>query len=927
MFGRARELAALDKVLDVARAGRGTALVIEGEPGIGKTALLDHAIRSADGFRTVTGIGVQAERELPFAGLQQLFGALPDHSDRLPEPQARALRVALGLADDPPPRPYLVGLALLGLFAEASRDQPLLCAVDDVHWLDGSTVQALGFVARRVEHLPVAMLFAKRLGVDVAHLDATPLLLVSGLDDAAAEAFLRSVVPRPLDGAIAARVLEEAHGNPLLIRESARASAQIEAGVPTRVADPSLPVLNRLEGAFASRSAHLPERTSLLLLLAAADPTGDPRLVARAASRLGVALDDLVPAEAAGLVRVGGRITFEHPLVRSGVYQDADPELRRRVHAALAEATDRQRDPDRRAWHRALGTFGPSEAVAASLEHAASRAGARGGFLAAAAFYERAAELAEAPETRARCALAAAGALELAGDQPRALRVLEAAHDHAADPDTRARIDLVRGRLLLTLERSERSVAFFLAAAGVLADTDPPASREAYLEALSAATVAAPGEHGDGIREVAVRAASAPGAPEGADRVIDQLFEVILAMALEPPRSSLPLLTGHLRRLSDSDDPGDRARWLWVAGRLAAIAWDERRWGEFVAEGAAIARAAGALTALAASLTTEVALVLLRGDGAGARDLADEAVEIWNSIAIPPAPYGIVAVAAWAGAPDGEQVFARALADCAARGEGMGLPLVHWARALHAVANARYDEAVRHADSAARYPVAIVYATWGLVELVEAAVRTGERRTAADAFERLAVSTRAAGTDWARGVEARAAALLATDPTDAERLHRESVEHLRRTGLGAEVARAQLLHGEWLRRQRRRAEARVVLEESLAAFTAMGARGFAERARAEIAALGRGHAAVDRRHDELSSQEAAVARLASEGLSNADIATRLHLSASTVDYHLRKAFRKLGIASRSRLHLALAEREAERHPHRDLGLQAASDQN
>lgn len=891
--------------------------MIEGESGIGKTALLECAIDSAGGFRIVSGVGVQAEQELPFAGLQQLLADLPDYSDDLPEPQSRAIRVALGLADDPAPSPLLVGLALLSLFTEASRDRPLLCVVDDVHWLDGSTIQALGFVARRTQDIPVAMLFVKRSGLDVPDLDSTPVLPVPGLNEQDSLALLHTVVVGPMDHAIALRIVEEARGNPLLIREFARESGSTDIGVTTHLSDASLPIASRLERAFANRSARLPDATSVVLLLAAADPTGDPRLLARAAPLLGSSVNDLIPAEAAGLVRVGRRITFEHPLVRSGVYERADPEMRRRVHDALARATDRQRDPDRRAWHSALGTFGLSETVAAALEHSAGRAGARGGFLAAAAFYERAAQIAELPATRVRCALAAAGALELAGSQPRALRILDDAHEYAADDETRARIDLVRGHLLFTLERSERPVELFLSAASVLAASDVPAAREAYLDALSAATLAAAGPDGSGIRDAAARTLAAPVLSPEEARATDHLLDVMRGIALDPPTKSLTLLKRHLREFSDADDdPGVRARWLWVASRLAAIGWDEDLWRAFVGEGVAIARAAGALTAAAASLSTEAAVELLSGDGVAARQSADEAIQIWNSIQIPPAPYGAVVVAAWEGSPESEGVFSTALNESTARGEGMGVPLVHWATALHANANGRYAEAVPHAQAASRFPLTILYSTWGLVELVEAGARTGDRQIAQDALDRLRVSTRAAGTDWARGVEARASALLELDPQEAEQLHAAAVRHLSRTGLRAELARAQLVYGEWLRRQRRRADARAQLEAALTVFAAMNAHGFASRARSEIAALGRGHGHRDRYSEELSTQEATVARLASEGLSNTEIAVRLHLSASTVDYHLRKTFRKLGIASRSRLHLALAERGEDGGPRR-----------
>lgn len=909
MLGRALEQSILDDLIARARDGHGGSLVVSGDPGIGKTSLLDHAVAAADGVRVTSATGVQAERELPFAGLQQVVGAIPDAADRLPEPQAQAIRVALGHAEQPVPRPFLLGMAVLGLLAEAARERPLLVAVDDVHWLDASSVQVLGFAARRLERLPVAIVFAKRASLDVDGVDGIPVLTVRGLGEDDSRTLLRSVAAGPLDDDVAARILDEAGGNPLMIREGAKASALLDPDGPLGPSIGPLPMASKLERAFSLRISRLPERAASVLLLAAADPTGDPRLVARSAVVVECSIEDLAAAEAAGLVRVGQRLTFEHPLVRSAAYGRASAEELRRAHTALAEATDRQRDPDRRAWHQALGTFGPSEPVAAALEQSAGRAGARGGFLAAAAFYERAMRMAESPARRVRCAVAGASALELAGAQPRALRMLEEARWDADDPVDRARLDVVRGRLLFTLERSERPVELLLAAAEALAGADPAASRETYLDALSAATLAAPGEDGSGIRATAERTREAPRAAPGEHRPIDRLLEVMRELAVGPPDESLPLLRRHLDEFSDvADDPGVRARWLWIASRLAAIGWDERRWSDFLDEGGATARAVGALTAVAATTTTGVSLELFRGRGDRARELADEALEIWDSIAIPRAPYGIGAAAAWEGEPEGEELLARALADCEERGEGMARPFVHWARALHAVAGMRYAEALPHALAAARHPFVIVYATWGLVEAVESAARVGDRQVAGEALRRLAVSTGAAGTDWARGVHDRAAALVATDPDEAERLHVSAIDHLSRTGLRAEQARADLLYGEWLRRQRRRGDARLHLGRALEVFTGMGAHGFRRRASGELAALG-GASPTATESGELSMQELAVARLASEGLSNAAIATRMHLSASTVDYHLRKAFRKLGISSRARLHLALAERD------------------
>ncbi|MEI9514453.1 AAA family ATPase [Agromyces sp. CCNWLW213] len=910
MLGRARERSLVEGLLERTRKGAGGALVITGDPGIGKTVLLDHGVGAAVGFRVATATGVQAERELPFAGLQRVLSAVPDAADRLPESQGDAIRVALGGADQPAPRPFVLGMAVLGLLREAARDGPVLCAVDDVHWLDASSVQVLGFVARRVERLPVAMLFVKRAGLDVAGVDGIPTLALGGLDETDSRVLLRSIAGGPMDEEVMARILAESGGNPLMIQEGTRASLvhglEREPGPDAR----ALPVVNRLEQAFGSRIAQLPEPAAVVLLLAAADPTGDPRLIARAANGIGRSIDDLEAAEAAGLVRIGRRLTFEHPLVRSAAYGRASPEELRRVHAALAEATDRQRDPDRRAWHQALGTFGLSETAAAALEQSAGRAGARGGFLAAAAFYERAVHLAESPATRLRCAVAGATALELAGAQPRALRMLTEARRDADDPADRARLDVVRGRLLFTLERSERPVELFLSAARTLAEFDRAASREAYLDALSAATLAASGEDGSGIRSIAEGTRAAPPPAPGERRTVDRLLDVMRDLVVAEPAASLPLLRRHLLEFSDvSEEPGIRARWLWIASRLAAIGWDDARWSAFIDEGAATARAAGALTAVAATITTGVSLELLRGRGARARELADEALEIWDSIAIPRAAYGVGAIAAWEGEPEGEDLLRAALDDGEQRGEGMVRPFVHWARALHAVGGMRYDEGLTHALAATRYPLVIVYSTWALVEAVESGARGGDRAAAEQAMQRLAVSTEASGSDWALGVRARSAALLADRPEEAERLHLEAIDRLLRTGLRAEQARGELLYGEWLRRQRRRADARVHLDRAHAAFAEMGAHAFRRRVEGELAALGAAAPAATE-SGELSTQEIVVARLASEGLSNAAIATRMHLSASTVDYHLRKAFRKLGISSRARLHIALAERES-----------------
>lgn len=923
MFGRLRETQALRVVLDAARHGSGSGIVVRGPAGIGKTTLLKHLAQGADDAMVLWCVGVQAESELPYAGLQRLTSMLLDHVSDLPPPQQKALRVALGLVDGDPPRPMLIGLALRGLLAAATDNKPVLCLVDDVQWIDGSSVQALGFAARRLTDTQAAVMISQRSGHLVDPLEGLPVLELGGVAPRSARELVRATAARPLDDAVTDRMIVEAHGNPLLLQEAVR--AYISDAVESGLADPAISVEARLERSYAARLNKLPASTVAAVLVAAADPTGDPRLVVRAARRLGAGLDDFVPAEREGLLRIGRHIVFTHPLVRSGVYRAAPATERRNAHAALAAATDGERDPDRRAWHRAQATLGPAESVAADLERSAARAGARGGFLAAAAFYERAAELAERDETAARCALAAAAALDVAGFPERALRALDLADTEAqrtrnTSPLTRARVDFTRGRILLTLERSSHAAELLLRAAAGLHAFDAPAAREAYLEALSTATLAAPGDAGTGILPVARAARSVVADntdPMTSDppTIVDLMLDALTSLALDPPPMAVGRVREILPRLAHAPSSTlARARWGWVAARTAAIAWQQDHWAEQVEGALQVARGSGAILGVAAALTGGVPLRLLRGDVEGAMADAAEAAGLWHDASIPQAHYGPVAAAAWRGHDDCDDLFTRALTDATARGEGMTTALVAWAQALHGNATGRYSEAAQHAEKAARYPWTLLYAPWATIELVEAAARSGDRERARAAAERIHAATAAAGTAWAMGIQARCDALAAADDDHAESAYRRSIDQLTQTPFHAETARSRLVFGEWLRRRRRRGEARKQLQEAVDIFTAMGARAFANRATAELtAATGTSPA-----HPfGLSAQEYAVSQLAGQGLSNAEIALQLHVSPSTVDYHLRKAFRKLGITSRTRLHLALTGNTAALPPKTD----------
>jgi DNA-binding CsgD family transcriptional regulator len=914
LLDRLPERAALSQLLDTARAGRSGVLVVCGEPGIGKTALLEYAIGSAAGLRVAQVAGVESEMELAFAALQQLCAPMLDKLESLPDPQRDALGVAFGLKAGATPDRFLVGLAALGLLSEAAEQQPLLCVIDDAQWLDRASAQALGFVARRLLADRVALVFATREpGEEYRGL---PELLVGGLRDGDAQELLSSVVRGPLDERVRDRILAETRGNPLALLELPRgvAPAELAGGFGS----PSVPTASglpgRIEDNFRRRLEVLPAATQQLMLVAAAEPAGEPALVWRAAERLGIEAEAVAPAADAGLLVIGERVTFRHPLVRSAAYRAAPPPERRTAHQALADATDPQADPDRRAWHRAQATVGPDEDVASELERSAGRAQARGGLAAAAAFLERAATLTIDPARRAERALAAAQATYQAGAFDAALGLLATAEAGPPDQLRRARADLLRGQIAFASSRGSEAPPLLLKAARQFEPLDSRLARETYLDALAAALFAGRLALGGGIREVAeaARVAAPPGTARGPDLLLDGLALLVT----EGYPAGAPVLRRAVSAFRSTDlSTEEGLRWLWLASYAAGIVWDYASWDVLSDRQVTLAREVGALITLPIALSTHAGVHLFAGEFNEAASLVAQAESVAEATESSLAPYGALALAVFRGQEvQAAQLIQTATDDAGRRGEGGGLSSVQWAAAVLWNSLGRYEEALAAAQRASEESPAVRFASWALIELVEAAVRSAVPERAADALQRLSGIARACGTDWTLGVQARSRALV-SDGAAAENLYREAIDCFGRTCLRVDLGRAHLIYGEWLRRQRRRRDARDQLGRAYQIFDSIGAAAFAERARIELRATG-GHARQPAAGtpDTLTAQEALIARLAGDGASNPQIAAQLFISPATVAYHLRKVFTKLGISSRSQLAPALPGRQGAALP-------------
>jgi DNA-binding CsgD family transcriptional regulator len=911
LWGRSQQCGALDGLLADVRAGRSRALVVRGEAGIGKTALLGSAADTVPDFRVARAEGVESEMELPFAALQQLCGRMLDRLDRLPDPQRKALGVAFGLRAGSAPDRFLVGLAVLGLLSEVATSQPLLCLVDDAQWLDQSSAQALAFVARRLDAESVTMIFGTRDPGPGGDLAGLPELMLAGLPDADARAVLASVLPGRLDERVRDRIIAESGGNPLALLELPRGVSAAELAGGFGVAGLQ-PVASRIERSFLRRIAPFPEVTQGLLLLAAAEPTGDPALLWRAARFLGLsAADAAAPAEADGLLTVAARVTFRHPLVRSAVYQAASAADRRHAHHALAEATDPGTDPDRRAWHRAQAAAGPDEDVAAELERSAGRAQARGGFAAAAAFLERSAALTPDPGRRAQRALAAAQAKYQAGGFEAALGLLASAEPEPLDEFQRAGADLLRGQIAFASRRSSDAPPLLLKAAKNLEPLDVRLARETYLEALFAALFAGRLAVGGGAREVAEAARAAP-PPPPPPRAPDLLLDGLALVVTEGYPAGAPMLRRAVSAFCSMDISGEEGlRWGWQAYG-AGLLWDYGSWDLLSARRVTLARDAGALTALPFAATLRAGVHLWAGEFTAAASLVAEVESVTEATGSSIAPYAALALAAFTGREaEAYELIEAITKDAERRGEGEELTFVQWAAAVLGNGLGRYADALAAAQQASEDSPADLYATWAVAELIEAAARSGAPERAAGALQRLSATARASGTDWALGVEARSRALLSEGET-AEARYREAIDRLGRTRVRMELGRAHLLYGEWLRRAHRRIDARDQLRTAHQMFAAMGAGAFAERAARELGATGeRVRKRTTGTPAQLTAREAQIARLAGDGLTNPEIAAQLFMSPRTVEYHLRKVFTKLAISSRNQLHGALASSRSD----------------
>jgi DNA-binding NarL/FixJ family response regulator len=901
--GRRAECDAIEELLDRARVGQSGALVLRGDAGIGKTALLTHAIDAASGFAVVRASGIESELDLAFAGLHQLCVPLLPGLRRLPGPQQEALETAFGLSAGSPPDRFFVGLAVLGLLSDMASERPLLCVVDDAQWIDGVSAQALAFVARRLQAESVVLLLATR-ATSTDELTGLPSVVLGGLSDADARDLLTTVIPGRVDERVRERIVAEAQGNPLALLELPRGSAPAELAGGFALLHGSQ-VVGRIEESFRQRLRKLPSDTQRFLALAAADSVGDPALVWRAAALLGLPAEAAAPAESDGLLELGSRVRFRHPLVRSAAYRDAAADVRRDLHRALADATDADADPERRAWHRAQASALPDESVAAELEHSAGCAQARGGLAAGAAFLERSASLTPDPILRAARALRAAEAKHAAGAPESALTLLALAEAEALDNLQLARAERLRAEIAFTQRRGSDAPPLLLRAARRLEPLDAPLALQTYRDALSAALFA--GQRGAVVEAAEALRAAPRSSPPGPPELLMSGQALLIA---EGHEAGMPVLLEALsafRRGGMSEQ--DEAEGLPFACLVALSLWDDESWHALSSSAVHLARSSGALSALPVGLDMKAAFHACAGEFSIAEELVAELEALADAMASATFSDASLLLTAWSCVPtDAEAQIAMTVEDAARRGEETTVSLGNHAAAILNNGLGRYDRALAAALESNEHHAK---GGSGLAqpELIEAAIRCGEPQHAVAALQRLSERTRVANTPWGSGVEARARALL-HDDADADRLYVEAIEALGRTRMRTDLARARLLYGEWLRRERRRVEAREQLRAAYDEFTAMGAMAFAERAARELLAGGeRARRRTPDTRGHLTAQEAQIARLARDGLSNSEIGARLFISPRTVEYHLHKVFTKLAISSRTELDRALpAER-------------------
>jgi DNA-binding CsgD family transcriptional regulator len=914
LINRDEERRALDLLVNAAKQGHSGSLVLRGEPGIGKTKLLDYAVNRASGMRLARVTAIESEMELGFAAVHQLLIPFLPALSHLPVPQREALSSALGLAGDAAPDRFMVGLAVLTLLAGAASERPLLVVVDDAQWLDQVSAEVLAFVARRVYADSIVFLFAVREPAERRMaLGGLTEVRVPGLADGAARDLLASVAEGPLDNAVGARIVAETGGNPLALMEL---SAELTEGQLTgsSVLPEPLPVGSRLQQRFLRQVRALPAETQALLLLAAADPSGNADLLWRAAGGLGLTVSAAAPAETQRLLTVAPRVEFRHPLIRSAVYHGAPVTRRRQAHRALAAATDPQLDADRRAWHLAGAAAAPDEQVAAELERCAERARRRGGFAASAAFLARAAELTPDPGERPARRLAAAADELAAGTPGRAQALLEQATPELRGPLERAMAQRLEGTIRVTLGQGHETLPVMLAAAQALVPLDLRLGRDALLEAMEAAIFFRRPGSIEEPRLIALSAGEATAAPGFDQTTADLLLDGYTARFTDGYRAAVP----HFRRAVTALRAGGDIRWFMLGCLAAGELWDLHAWHALATRWVQLCRENGALT------TLPIALQLLAGAEVAAGRLSAidpinaEAAEIsaatGNPGLIGTEGRGQELMSAWRGrAQDTRAAVEAHKRELIERGQGGGFVVGQYALTVLEIGLGHFQAALPHAMRV--YHDDIFFGCFVLPEVVEAATRAGDHEAAAAALDRLTERATASGTTWALGLLARSQALVAGEDTAEER-YREAIDHLRTSRARPDLARAHLLYGEWLRRRRRRSDARAQLRTALDIFHESDMRAFAERAGNELRASGEraGRVTQESRdrsgaREVLTPQEERIARLVAEGASNPDVAAQLFLSSSTVEYHLRKVFRKLGVFSRVQLSSALRAQE------------------
>jgi DNA-binding CsgD family transcriptional regulator len=903
LFGREREVAHIGEVLDGSRASRSGVLVLRGEAGTGKSALLAHAREAGADMCLLAGGGVESEAQLPFAALHQLLRPVIHAIPALPAIQAKALRGALGMGPAGEHR-FVVSVAVLSLIAEAAEHGPVLCLVDDAQWLDEASAETLAFVARRLQAERVVILFAAR-DDDGRDFDAPalPELRLGGLSAEAAAALLDRHGGRSLAPDVRDQLVDATAGNPLALIEISQALTDAERTGAEPLRDP-LPVSASIERAFLNRAGRLPQPTQSLLLVAAADDTGELAIVLDAAARLGMSAEDLDAAESAGLARArGSLLELRHPLLRSALYHGAPASKRRLAHAALADAMTDATHADRRAWHRAAASIAPDPPVVAELEQAARRARARGGFAAASRAFERAATLAADDAQRARQLSAAGEDAWVAGRSDRAMTLLETARRLTADPLLAADIDRVRVLIGLNAGVPADACRLALGAARAVAAADGRRALRLLGIASLAATYACDGEAIVAIGEAAARAAVAD-AP--VDRLLSHHLRGLGAYYAGDFPAAAPLLRAalELAEQADAETAGGSADVLSIAAAVGLFLGDDRAVHRLHSHMVARARDTGALGLLTWALPRLAVSDIWAGRWGAAVAGLNEAVGLSDALHQHVLTAYLLSELAIVAALRGDEEECRSLA-----ARSMEMADARRLQYVGYIANSavvglelslgRSETAFQRSRAMAATPGLDF---WDALDRIEAAARAGHRDVARESLEDFSAWAQSSGSAWARPVAAHCRALVSDDPDVAERLFREAVALHASASRPFERARTELAFGEFLRRARRRREARGHLRAALESFEALGSRLWADRARAELRASGQSARRRDASTlDELTAQELQIAQRVAEGLSNRDIAAQFFLSPRTIDFHLRNVFRKLGVSSRMEL--------------------------